>query len=65
MGFQGFAWLWQDSERFMSRLWAYLTQPFTFGRITVSISSVIMGVVAFIITVAVARYLSTFVDGRM
>lgn len=65
MGFPGFAWLWQDSDRFISRIWAYLTQTFTFGRITVSISSVMMGVLVFIITVAVARYLSTFVDGRM
>lgn len=65
MVFQGMATLWQDSEGFMARVWAYLTQTFTFGRITVSISSVIIGVVVFIVTLAIARYSSRFLDGRI
>ncbi|HEX5834663.1 MAG TPA: mechanosensitive ion channel domain-containing protein [Pyrinomonadaceae bacterium] len=63
--FQGIASLLQDSERFIGRIWAYLTQTFTFGRITVSISSVMVGLIVFIVTVAIARYLSSFVDSRM
>ena len=65
MVFQGIASLLQDSERFIGRIWAYLTQTFTFGRITVSISSVMVGLIVFIVTVVIARYLSRFVDGRM
>ena len=65
MVFQGIASLLQDSERFIGRIWAYLTQTFTFGRITVSISSVMVGLIVFIVTVAIARYLSSFVDSRM
>jgi small-conductance mechanosensitive channel len=62
---QGMALLLQDSEQFLARVWTYLTQTFTFGRITVSISSVIIGVVVFIVTIAVARYSSAFIDGRI
>jgi potassium-dependent mechanosensitive channel len=65
MVFQGIAWLWQDSDRLISRIWTYLTQTFTFGRISVSISSIIIGVVVFIVTIAVARYSSTFIEGRI
>lgn len=65
MVFQGIVWLWQDSDRLISRIWEYLTQTFTFGRISVSISSVIIGLVVFIVTVAVARYSSTFIEGRI
>ena len=48
-----------------ARIWAYLTQTFTFGRITVSISSVLVGVLVLTITIVLARYLSSFVDGRL
>ena len=65
MVFQGIASLLQDSERFIGRIWAYLTPTFTFGRITASISSVLVGLIVFIVTVAIARYLSSFVDSRM
>ena len=65
MVFQGVASVLQESDRLIGRIWTYLTQPFTFGRITVSISSVIMGLLVFIVTIAVARYLSSFINGRM
>ena len=65
MAFQGIASLWQDSDSVMTRVWAYLTQTFTFGRITVSISSVIIGVLVFIVTLLIARYSSTFIEGRI
>ena len=65
MVFQGVASVLQDSDRFIARIWSYLTQSFTFGRITVSISSVIVGLGVFTVTIAVARYLSSFINGRM
>ena len=59
------SFLWQDSTGFLARVWSYLTKQFTFGQITVSISSVIVGVLVFIVTIAVARYLSAFVERRI
>jgi small-conductance mechanosensitive channel len=57
--------LWQEYTGFLARIWSYLTQPFTFGRITVSISSVIIGAVVLVVTFALARYTSTFVEHRL
>jgi len=57
--------IWQDSTGLLARVWSYLTQTFTFGRITVSISSLIIGVLVFTVTLAVARYSSAFVDRRL
>jgi potassium-dependent mechanosensitive channel len=65
MTFATTALLLQDSGGFLARIWAYLTQQFTFGRITVSASGLITGVVVFIVTLALARYLSSFVEGRI
>lgn len=57
--------LWQESAGLLTRLWAYLTQPFTFGRITVSISSVIIGLVVLVITIVVSRSTSALIERRM
>ncbi len=56
--------MWQDSG-LIARVWAYLTQTFTFGRISVSISSVLVGALVFMVTLVVARYLSTFIERRL
>ena len=63
--FQTLALLLQDYQGYFARLWSYLTQPFTFGRITVSISSVIVGVLVVTITLLVARSASTFTERRL
>lgn len=57
--------LLQDYTGYVARIWTYLTQTFTFGRITVSISSLIIGVLVFTVTLGVARYSSAFVDRRL
>lgn len=59
------ATFWQDSANIIARVWAYLTQSFTFGRITVSISSILVGVVVFTLTILIARYSSTFIERRI
>lgn len=59
------AWMWQDSTGLLARVWAYLTQTFTFGRITVSISSVLVGALVLTVTILFARYSSGFVEGRL
>src|SRR4026207_305048 len=55
----------QDSAGFIARVWGYLTRAFTFGRITVSISSLLVGVIVFTAAAVLARYLSTFIEGRL
>ncbi len=65
MNFSVAALLWQDSAGVLARVWAYLTQSFTFGRITVSISSVIVGVLVFTVTILIARYSSAFIERRL
>lgn len=65
MGFSTIALLWQEYAGVLARVWAYLTQSFTFGRITVSISSVLVGVVVFTVAMILARYLGAFIDGRL
>ena len=65
MMLSAFVLLLQDSDGLLARVWDYLTFRFTFGRITVSISSLIVGAVVLTVTLGLARYLSAFVDGRL
>lgn len=57
--------LWQESAGLITRLWTYLTQPFTFGRITVSISSVIIGLIVVVLTIVVSRSASALIERRI
>lgn len=57
--------LLQESVTLLERIWTYLTKPFTFGRITVSISSVIVGFVVFVVTVFLARWSSALIERRV
>jgi small-conductance mechanosensitive channel len=63
--FLALASLWQDSFTFIARIWNQLTRQFTFGRITVSVSSVIVGVIVFTVTILIARTVSTFIEHRL
>ena len=56
--------LWQD-QAIIARIWDYLTRQFTFGRITVSISSVILGTVVVLLTIVISRWVSTLLDRRL
>ena len=57
--------LLQDSEGIVARIWSYLTQQFTFGRITVSASSLFVGVVVVVVTLLAARWSSALIERRM
>lgn len=52
-------------QDFVARIWSYLTQQFTFGRITVSVSSLFVGVLVVIATLFAARWSSALIDRRM
>ena len=49
----------------ISQVWAYLTRQFTFGRITVSVSSVIIGAVVVLLTIFIARWSSVLIERRL
>jgi small-conductance mechanosensitive channel len=57
--------LLQDTTGFVARIWSYLTQQFTFGRITISASSLFVGVLVVIVTLLVARWSSALIERRM
>lgn len=57
--------LLQDSAAIIARMWSYLTREFTFGRITVSVSSVIVGLTVVIVTILIARSSSALIERRM
>jgi len=49
----------------IARVWDYLTRQFTFGRITVSVSSVLLGVLVVLITIFLSRWGSSLLDRRL
>ncbi|HEX5873216.1 MAG TPA: mechanosensitive ion channel domain-containing protein [Pyrinomonadaceae bacterium] len=49
----------------VAQVWSYLTRQFTFGRITVSVSSVIVGLIVITLTLFLARSGSTLLDRRL
>src|ERR1044072_5344520 len=53
-----------DSE-ILAQVWSYLTRQFTFGRITVSVSSVILGVVVVLLTILLSRWSSVLIERRL
>jgi potassium efflux system protein len=59
------ALLLQDYLGIISEIWSYLTRQFTFGRITVSVSSVMVGTVVFTVAIFIARWSSFLIDRRL
>jgi len=56
---------WRDSISLFGRTWSYLTQEFTFGRITVSVSSVITGLIILVFTLFLARASTALIERRI
>lgn len=59
------ALLWEPYVDVIARAWIYLTRQFTFGRITVSVSSVIVGLAVIVVAVLLARYGSALLEHRL
>ena len=57
--------VWQDSAGIFWKIWDFLNHAVTLGRITVSISSAIIGLLVLTLTMLIARYSSSFVEGRL
>lgn len=54
-----------EGANIIVQVWNYLNRQFTFGRITVSVSSVIVGLIVIAVTILVARSASTLIERRM
>jgi small-conductance mechanosensitive channel len=57
--------VWQDGAALVARIWEYVNHSFTFGRITVSASSIVTGAVVLALTIIIARSGSHFIDRRI
>ena len=55
----------QESATIIAQIWSYLTRQFTFGRITVSVSSVAIGFVVLALTILLARWSSQLLERRI
>ena len=55
----------QDDLTVISRMWYYLTYPFTFGRITVSAASMAVGLIVLALTFPFARTGSSLIERRL
>ncbi|PWT95546.1 MAG: mechanosensitive ion channel protein MscS [Blastocatellia bacterium] len=54
-----------QGESVIAQVWVYLTKQFTFGRITVSVSSLAIGALVLILTIVVSRTGSALLDRRL
>ncbi|MEK6282720.1 MAG: mechanosensitive ion channel domain-containing protein [Acidobacteriota bacterium] len=57
--------LWQEGEGAFWRIWDYINKPFTFGRIEVSVATLIQGVVVLALALIVSRWLSSLLERRL
>ncbi len=57
--------LFEGAGEIIARIWSYLTRQFTFGQITVSASSLFVGVVVVVATFLAARWSSAFIEQRI
>jgi small-conductance mechanosensitive channel len=56
---------WQDEQGMLSRAWRYINQSFTFGRIEVSLATLVQGLVILALAIIVSRWLSTLLERRI
>ena len=57
--------VWQNDVGWLRRIGSYLTTEFTFGRITVSFSSLIIGAIVLTFTIVASRLITTLMQRRM
>lgn len=57
--------LWQDSAGALGRVWSYLTHPFSFGNIQVSLASFVGSLALLVLTVVLSRNLGALLERRI
>lgn len=59
-------WFWQDHGlNVLERIWSYVNHKFTIGNISVSLSSLVLGVLIFLLALVVSRTLQSYLQRRM
>ncbi|HVG32648.1 MAG TPA: mechanosensitive ion channel domain-containing protein [Pyrinomonadaceae bacterium] len=65
-------WLWQDQQAAQTsdtslwgRIWHYIDYDFKFGKIVLSLSSLVQGLVVLLLAIIISRYLRSFIERRM
>lgn len=57
--------LLQENASIVIRVWSYLTQQFIFGRITVSVASLVIGAVVLVLTIVISRTSAHLIEKRV
>jgi small-conductance mechanosensitive channel len=57
-------WL-QDGQNVLGRIWSYINHKFTIGNISVSVTSLALGILIFLLAMVVSRTLQSFLQRRM
>lgn len=57
--------LLQNGENVLQRMWRYINHKFTVGNFEISLASVVIGVVVFIVAIIVSRSIRAFMERRM
>src|SRR5262245_2393560 len=57
--------LWQDETGVFRRIWFYLSKPFTFGKISVSVATLVEGILVLGLMLFLGRFLTSMLDRRM
>lgn len=59
-------WLWlQDGQSVLARIWSYANHQFNIGNITISVTSLAIGVGIFLLALLISRSLQSFLQRRM
>lgn len=57
--------VWQDSLELLKRVWSYINRTFSFGNMSVSLSSLVIGIVVLLLTLSISRAASGLLDRRL
>jgi small-conductance mechanosensitive channel len=57
--------LWQNGENVLQRVWRYINHKFTVGNFEISLASVVIGVVVFVVAIIISRSIRAFMERRM
>ncbi len=57
--------LWQNGFDLVKRGWNYINQPFSFGRIQLSLGSVVIGLLVLVVTFSISRTATALLEKRM
>jgi potassium-dependent mechanosensitive channel len=57
--------LWQQDQNVLERVWSYINHKFTIGNISISLTSLVLGVLIFLLALVISRTLQSYLQRRM